>query len=124
MMPNTDLAESVEVFAHTPGPWEPMKGSEKGDNMRCAVVAVRGDYRYLVATIENGAPGDFCDTEWENAQLIAAMPKMQEALSCIVMMCAEEIAARGVKQGDEIHTLLAMPMRIAATALRTRKDQP
>lgn len=65
---------------HTPGPFEAIKGAEKGDDLRCAVAAVRGDYRYLVATIENGAPGDICDTEWANAQLFAAAPELLEAL--------------------------------------------
>jgi len=65
---------------HTPGPWEAIKGAEKGDEHRCAVAAVRGDMRYLVAFIENGAPGDWCETELANAHLIAAAPDTLGAL--------------------------------------------
>lgn len=56
----------------TEGPWEAIKGVEASDDMRCGVAAVRGDRSYLTATIENGAPGDFCDTEYANALLIVA----------------------------------------------------
>lgn len=59
---------------HTPGPFVPIKGIEQYDDMRCGVAAVRDEGQYLVATIENGAPGDFCDTEWANACLFAAAP--------------------------------------------------
>ena len=55
----------------TQGPFHAVKGVEKADDMRCGICAVRGDASYLVATIENGAPGDFCDTEWVNAMLLA-----------------------------------------------------
>ena len=64
---------------HTPGPWEAFKGVEQGDEMRCGVSAMRGKVGYLVATIENGAPGDFCDTEFANARLIAAAPDLLDA---------------------------------------------
>lgn len=66
-------------MAHTPGPWVAHKGVSPSDDMRCGVVAVRGDVSYLLATIENGAPGDFCDTEYANAHLIAAAPDLLEA---------------------------------------------
>ena len=66
----------MSAVEHTPGPWKPLKGAEKGDDMRCAVTATRGQYDYLVATIENGAPGDFCDTEYANACLVAASPDL------------------------------------------------
>jgi hypothetical protein len=65
---------------HTPGPWLAIKGIEDGDELRCGVSAMRGDMGYMVATIENGAPGDFCDTEFANARLIAAAPDLLEAL--------------------------------------------
>lgn len=65
---------------HTPGPWSAIKGAEQGDDMRCAVVANRGNLAYLVATIENGAPGDWCDTEYANALLMAASPELLKAL--------------------------------------------
>jgi hypothetical protein len=75
---------SVPNAAHTPGPWEAIKGVEQSDDMRCGVAAVREDIRYLVATIENGAPGDFCDTEFANARLIAAAPELYDILNDII----------------------------------------
>lgn len=71
----------MSVASPTPGPWKAIKGSVPSDDMRCAVVAIRGKMSYLVATIENGAPGDFCDTEYANALLIAAAPELLAACS-------------------------------------------
>lgn len=65
---------------HTPGPWKAIKGISESDGMRCGVVATRGNVDYLVATIENGAPGDFCETEEANAELMASAPAMQEEI--------------------------------------------
>jgi hypothetical protein len=65
--------------AFTPGPWQAIKGVEASDDMRCGVSAMRGAVGYLVATIENGAPGDICDTEFANARLIAAAPELHTA---------------------------------------------
>lgn len=65
---------------HTPGEWIVIKGAAEGDDMRCAVVVQQGKMQYLVATIENGAPGDFCETEEANANLIASAPKMRAEL--------------------------------------------
>ena len=48
--------------------------------MRCAIVVERGKMQYLLATIENGAPGDFCETEEANALLMASAPKMKAEL--------------------------------------------
>lgn len=62
--------------AFTPGPWQAIKGVEASDEMRCGVSAMRDGIGYLVATIENGAPGDSCDTEFSNARLIAAAPEL------------------------------------------------
>jgi hypothetical protein len=72
-MGDLDLAGLKAMLAEaTPGPWTAIKGVEASDDMRCGVAAVRGDKAYLVATIENGAPGDVCDTEYANARLIVA----------------------------------------------------
>lgn len=57
--------------AHTAGPVAVIKGAVEGDDMRCAVAVQRGKVQYLLATVENGAPGDFCETEEANAALIA-----------------------------------------------------
>lgn len=72
---------------HTPGPWEPLIGLKEDDMMRCAVVAVRGKTQYLLATIENGAPGDFCETEESNAHLIAAAPDLLAAARRVRARC-------------------------------------
>jgi hypothetical protein len=64
----------------TEGPWEAFKGVEESDEFRCGVSAMRGKTGYLLATIENGAPGDFCDTEWANARFIAASREIIPAL--------------------------------------------
>lgn len=63
----------------TPGPWKATIGISETDAMRCGVTAVRGKTEYLLATIENGAPGDFCETEVANAHLTAAAPEMYAA---------------------------------------------
>lgn len=65
---------------HTPGPWKVVKGIVEGDTMRCGVTVTRGNVDYLIATIENGAPGDFCETEEANAELMASAPAMREEL--------------------------------------------
>lgn len=71
MSTTTDLAALSE--AATPGTWGALKGVEASDDMRCGITAKRGNLDYLVATIENGAPGDFCDTEYANAAFIVAL---------------------------------------------------
>lgn len=65
---------------HTPGPWSAIKGIKDGDEMRCGVVCQHGKMQYLIATIENGGPGDFCETEEANAKLMAAAPEFLVAL--------------------------------------------
>lgn len=68
---------------HTPGTWKVIKGAVEGDTMRCAVVVEQGTHAYLIATIENGAPGDFCETEEANANLVAAAPAMLAELKSL-----------------------------------------
>jgi hypothetical protein len=112
--PSTDCGGKI---GHTRGPWEAIKGSEPGDDMRCAVVAKRGGLAYLVATIENGAPGDVCDTEWANAQVMAASLRMLEALEAIDELASDEIATRQLEDGSELHSLLVLPRNIARAAI-------
>jgi DNA-directed RNA polymerase subunit L len=71
----TSMHDELKRLAEkaTPGPWQAIKGVEASDDMRCGISAMRGDIGYLVVTIENGAPGDFCDTEEANAALIVAL---------------------------------------------------
>ena len=64
----------------TPGEWKVIKGAAEGDDMRCAIVVEHGKMQYLLATIENGAPGDFCETEEANAILMASAPKLKADL--------------------------------------------
>lgn len=68
----------------TPGIWKVCKGLSEADDLRCGVTVLRGKREYLVATIENGAPGDFCETEHANACLIAAAPQLFEALKWFI----------------------------------------
>lgn len=63
---------------HTPGPLKASKGWE-GDPERW-VVCSDGLRHYLVATIENGQPGDTCETEGHTARLFAAAPELLDAL--------------------------------------------
>lgn len=108
------------LIEHTPGPLKAIKGSIANDDMRCAVVAERGELAYLVATIENGAPGDCCDTEYANALLFAAAPKMREFMQAIHDLLDEEIQSRfpnAEGRDTEIYSLLSVPRNIAARAL-------
>lgn len=76
----------------TPGPWRAIKGVEPSDDMRCGVSAMRGEIGYLVATIENGAPGDICDTEFANANLIAAAPELYYALGPLLRVIDDAVS--------------------------------
>lgn len=64
--------------AHTPGPWRAVKGSEF-DSERWQIV-FDGPYSWIVATVENGQPGDTLETEGHTAHLIAAAPEMYDLL--------------------------------------------
>ena len=66
------------IVPHTPGPWKACKGHD-GEPDRWCVVA-DGEKAYYIAVIENGQPGDCCDTEGATARLIAAAPDMLVAL--------------------------------------------
>lgn len=62
---------------HTPAPWKASQGHED-DPQRWCVVADK-EKQWLIAVIENGQPGDFCETEGATARLIAAAPELLEA---------------------------------------------
>jgi len=68
----------------TAGPWKAeradLHGDDEPDPNRWSVLTEGRDKDYFVATIENGAPGDCCETEQHNAALIAAAPDMLEVL--------------------------------------------
>lgn len=71
---------SKPTHTPTPGPWTTMQGHD-GDPTRWIVVQA-AEPNYIIAVIENGAPGDFLDTEEANAKLFTAAPDMLEALEC------------------------------------------
>jgi len=64
---------------HTPGPLKAEKGAEF-DPGRWIIVADNGTKPWVIATIENGQPGDSLDTEEATAKLFAAAPELLEAL--------------------------------------------
>lgn len=64
---------------HTPGPFLARKGTEH-DPERWIVVANNGARAYLIATIENGQPGDTLETEAATAKLFAAAPELLSSL--------------------------------------------
>ena len=66
------------LVPHSPGPWKASKGHD-GEPDRWCVVAAKGA-EYYIAVIENGQPGDCCETEGATARLIAAAPDMLDAL--------------------------------------------
>lgn len=67
---------------HTPGPWKAICGADD-DETRWGVVFAGGQ-EWLIATIENGQPGDSLETEAATARLIAAAPELLMALRDIV----------------------------------------
>ncbi len=70
---------------HTPGPWKAGKGVED-DETRCFVTQdIEGKPPFLIAEIQNGAPGDCLETEEANARLIAAAPDLLNALKVLVL---------------------------------------
>ena len=84
---------------HTPGPWKAAKGHD-GEPDRWCVVAARKK-QYLIAVIENGQPGDCCETEGATARLIAAAPELLEALKAVVA-----IADRKTDEFDRAHAAI------------------
>lgn len=64
---------------HTPGPWKALKGNQDDPERWGVCQNIDGEPNWLIATVENGAPGDKMKTEGINAQLIAAAPELLEA---------------------------------------------
>ena len=91
---------------HTPGPWRTHQGADDGEGgveLDRWLVVVDGPKPYLVATIENGAPGDTLMTEAANATLFAAAPDLLAA--CRLALSFGEAAVRagliGFSKRDE-----------------------
>lgn len=62
------------IVKHTPPPWKAVKGND-GEPERWMVVA-DGEKQWHIAVIENGQPGDCCETEGATARLMAAAPEL------------------------------------------------
>lgn len=67
---------NADATQHSPGPWEASKGTED-EPERWQVIRVESP-QFIIATIENGAPGDTLETEAATARLIALSPEMIE----------------------------------------------
>ena len=63
--------------AITSGEWHASQIDPDGDDVfRWSIWSSGNDGDWLVAVVENGAPGDSIETEAANAKAIAAVPKM------------------------------------------------
>lgn len=81
----------ADTPTHTPGPWKALRGVDD-DETRWVVVA-DGPREYLIATIENGQPGDCLETEGATASLFAAAPDLLAALKNILSVLPDDWAA-------------------------------
>lgn len=108
----------ITTTKFTPGPLIARKGIEAGDEHRCGVFAVRDGVEYHVATIENGAPGDICETEFANATLFAAAPELHEACESALMQLRVAVIAHsgGLFNNDNVHEHLGIADLMAALA--------
>lgn len=88
---STETNKPVNGF--TPPPWLARKGSFQ-EPERWIVVS-GGKVAYVIATIENGAPGDTLETEGHTAHLVAAAPDLYAALK---IACSEMRNARHALQ--------------------------
>lgn len=68
----------------TAGPWRAMQGVED-DETRWGVVTSDGEF--LVAVIDNGAPGDTLATEAANARVMAASRELLDAAKAVRETC-------------------------------------
>lgn len=73
---------------HTPGPFKAQQGAESEPD-RWTIVADNGTMPFLIATIENGQPGDTVETEKYTAQLFAAAPALVAALKKSIELIKE-----------------------------------
>ena len=76
------MSTTTERVQHTPGPWMASRGMED-EPERWDVLQNTDEKHYIIATIENGAPGDTMDTEAANANLIAAAPELLAELKAM-----------------------------------------
>lgn len=103
----------------SPGPWKALRGVDD-DDTRWIVVAAGADREYLIATVENGQPGDCIETEAATASLIALAPEMADALR--ELLAAGEFA---VTAEDDVAIMLRLGAATdTARALLARIDGP
>jgi hypothetical protein len=95
---------------HTPGPLKASKGWDD-DSERWVVVA-DGPRQYHVATIENGQPGDTCETEGHTARLFAAAPDLLAACQAFIELAND----CDMRPEDETHELYGVIRRAISKA--------
>ena len=101
----------INTEKHTPGPWKPVKGFgpldiAESDPERWCIVSAANDREYLIATIENGQPGDCLKTEACTAHLIAAAPDYHAAVDAL-RNDYDEIDEHVVVSREKFEALLA-----------------
>jgi hypothetical protein len=87
----------------TPGRWKSIKGfgpldDPDTDPERWCIVAADSDRQYLIATVENGQPGDCVATEGRTARLIASAPDLYRELQSMrdrFRACAKHAGTTG-----------------------------
>jgi len=110
----------VSQGKHTPWPLVARKGVDPDDEYRCGVCAVRDGLEYHVATIENGAPGDSCDTEFSNAVLFAAAPDMLAALHGLAgILATAESNASGNPEWEHVSAKVKAARAAIAKAVQS-----
>lgn len=67
----------------TPAPWKASKGAPDEPN-RWLILADDAERPYLLATIENGQPGDCLETEGHTAALVAAAPDLYAVVADLI----------------------------------------
>lgn len=84
---------------HTPGPWKWGKGVDD-DPTRCFVTqSVPDEPTFVIAQIENGAPGDSLETEKAKARLMAEAPALLAACKLALPWIAK-VASDHDDEGD------------------------
>lgn len=105
------MAEST----HTPGEWYAEPGDLHADGdpdpLRWSVLAKVAGVPFVLATVENGAPGDTCDTERRNALLFAASKDLLAVLAPI----EAAMAGRGVTRDVLAARKPDLPFRVRFT---------
>ncbi len=85
---------------HSPGPWIKRKGIE-GDTERWIIVS-GGEIPFHIATIENGQPGDFLDTEEATACLLESAPDLLGAALEMRLVFYALLQVLDIDLGDQL----------------------